>query len=255
MRIKVIACEVFQREIELLADRSEHEFDVLIQAFGLHDTPEELRRATQEAVLTARPEDCDLIVLGYGLCSNGLVGIRAGDVSFVVPRAHDCITLFLGSRERYDREFQEHPGTYYYTCGWIDRKESIEEDGLLRSQQEARRRSRYEEYVAKYGEDNAQFLIEQESLWLTHYDRAAFIHQHIGDVARYREFTQRVAESHGWQYVELEGDDRLLRRMLNGPWVEEDFLTVGAGEVTVACYDGQVIGSRRDGGEGAAATP
>jgi len=38
----------------------------------------------------------------------------------VVPRAHDCITLLLGSKERYAKLFGERPGTYWYSAGWLE---------------------------------------------------------------------------------------------------------------------------------------
>ena len=42
----------------------------------------------------------EAILLGYGLCSNGLVGLTARSIPLVIP-VHDCITLFLGSKEQY----------------------------------------------------------------------------------------------------------------------------------------------------------
>jgi hypothetical protein len=38
----------------------------------------------------------------------------------IIPKAHDCITLFLGSKERYRTYFDAHPGTYWYTPGWVE---------------------------------------------------------------------------------------------------------------------------------------
>ena len=164
MRLKVIACEVVRMEIEaLLAEaggpRAGHEVEVQTLEVGLHDEPEKLREEVQAAV-DATEAGFDYILLGYGICSNGLAGITACDVPLVIPRAHDCITFFLGSRERYHEEFTQHPGTYYYTCGWIEDKEGYqeEEESMLRSRQDAARRARFEEYVEKYGADNAQYL-------------------------------------------------------------------------------------------------
>jgi hypothetical protein len=33
----------------------------------------------------------------------------------VLPRAHDCVTVLLGSRERYTREHAAAPATYWYS--------------------------------------------------------------------------------------------------------------------------------------------
>ncbi len=78
----------------------------------------------------------DAVLLGYALCSNGLVGLTAGKIPLVLPRAHDCITLFLGSKERYLDYFQAHTGVYFKTSGWIERGEGLmqyREDSLFRS--------------------------------------------------------------------------------------------------------------------------
>ena len=37
-----------------------------------------------------------LILLGYGLCGNGLDGLSARHTRLVLPRAHDCIGLLMG---------------------------------------------------------------------------------------------------------------------------------------------------------------
>ncbi len=247
MRLKVIACEVVRMEIQALlteADgpRPEHEVEVQTLEIGLHDEPDKLREEVQAAV-DATGAGFDYILLGYGICSNGLAGITANDVPLVIPRAHDCITFFLGSNERYHEEFTQHPGTYYYTCGWIEGKEGYQGEGesMLRSRQDAARRARFEEYVDKYGEDNAQYLMEIESTWQQHYDRAVFINEGIGDIEASRQFTRGIAKSRGWQYVEIAGSDRLLRALLSSPWPDEVFLTVPPGRQIAESYDGGIV--------------
>ena len=59
-------------------------------------------------------------MLAYGMCGNGLKGIRAGIHTLLMPRTEDCIAIFLGSNEAYRTEFLEHPGTYYLTGGWFE---------------------------------------------------------------------------------------------------------------------------------------
>ncbi len=45
-------------------------------------------------------------------CGGATSGVVARDVPVVLARAHDCITIFLGGRARYEREFETTPGTY-----------------------------------------------------------------------------------------------------------------------------------------------
>ena len=106
MRIHIIACRVFTRELCFYAARSPHIVDITWLPQGLHDTPVQLQKMISDSLdqlyiqmekkmVKHKP---DVIVLGYGLCSNGIVGITSRDIPIVVPRTDDCIALFLGSR-------------------------------------------------------------------------------------------------------------------------------------------------------------
>ncbi|MHC4144446.1 MAG: DUF1638 domain-containing protein, partial [Planctomycetota bacterium] len=122
MRLQFIACKVMQREAYFCAARSKNVVDVVLMEQGLHDTPDELRRQVQKALgntLDIQGHPYDASLLGYGLCSNGIVGLSA-TIPIVVPRGHDCITLLLGSKERYQEYFDSHRGVYWYSAGWIE---------------------------------------------------------------------------------------------------------------------------------------
>jgi len=60
------------------------------------------------------------VVLGYGLCGNGLHGLKAGRHTLLAPRADDCIALLLGSYQAYRREFDAEPATYWLSKGWLE---------------------------------------------------------------------------------------------------------------------------------------
>jgi len=65
-------------------------------------------------------------VLGYGLCSNGILGVQARGQDLIIPRCHDCISFFMGSPEAYRKDFDAHPGTYYLIPGWLsERKDPL----------------------------------------------------------------------------------------------------------------------------------
>ncbi|MCE5198823.1 MAG: DUF1638 domain-containing protein [Armatimonadota bacterium] len=241
MKIKVIACEALTREIRLASARSPHVIDIEYLAFGLHNTPDDLRKTIQEKIDASEGQGYDCIVLGYGLCSRGTANIQARSIPIVIPRAHDCITFFLGSRARYDEEFSTHPGTYYYSPGWIERKEGDVQQGLIEDVQARAYEDKYREYVEKYGEDNAKFLIEQEQQWYQHYTRAAFINMDLGDVAAYRKFTQDLANDRGWEYSEIQGDVSLLQRLANGDWADDAFLKIEPGQKITESFDPKVL--------------
>jgi hypothetical protein len=244
MKIKLIACEVFSRELRIAAAKSKQVVDCIFLPFGLHSTPNDLRARIQSEIDSAEDNNYDYIALGYCLCSRGTANLLARSIPIVIPRAHDCITLFLGSRARYSAEFIEHPGTYYYSPGWIERSDGETEQGYITETKERQMRERYVEYVEKYGEDNAKFLMEQESQWLVNYTRAAFINMNVGNVESYRDFVCRVASSHTWEYQEIEGDMSLIYRLAGGPWSDDEFLIIRPEEQVIETFDELVIGIR-----------
>ncbi len=230
-RYHVVACHVLWRELCYFASLSPHFFTFHWMKQGLHNTPELLKLELQKAV-DAAPDDCDAVLLGYGLCSNGAAGVVARRQRLVIPRAHDCITLFLGSKERYRAYFDSHPGTYWYTPGWIECSVQPGKDrhDILRR-----------EYVEKYGEDNADYLMEMEQGWMKEYSNAAYVDLGIGDASRFKEYTRECARWLGWQCDELEGEPSLVREFVNGQWDAARFLVVEPGQSIVASHDAGIV--------------
>ncbi len=238
-KLVVLSCEVFQREFATLADRVPHDVQFGYQPFGLHDTPSKIAGTLQEQV--DQIKDADAILIGYGLCSRGYVGLTARSIPLVAPRAHDCITVFLGSRDRYTEEFNANPGTYYYSPGWVDhhdaKRSSVDGDA---PQAEAAKATKYAMYVEKYGEDNAKYLLEMEASWTADYKRLAFINTGVGDLPAYRAFVEELAGKNEWNYEELEGNTGLMFRFLNGEW-NDDFLIVPPGHSIQDTVDADII--------------
>jgi hypothetical protein len=110
MRLRIVACEIFFRELSHLAARSPRKVDVEFLPKGLHDQGGGVMRERLQAAIDATdPARHDAVALGYGLCNNGLVGLEARTMPLVLVRAHDCVTAFLGDRARYARYFDERP--------------------------------------------------------------------------------------------------------------------------------------------------
>jgi len=230
-RYHLIACHVLWRELCHFASLSPHVFTVNFVKQGLHNTPELLKVQLQKAVDEA-PEECDAVLLGYGLCSNGAAGVVARTKPLVIPRAHDCITFFLGSKERYREYFDAHPGTYWYTPGWI---ECSLQPGLDRYHFLRR------DYAEKYGEDNADYLMEMEQGWMKEYSNAAYIDLGFSDTLRFREYTRECARWLGWKTEELQGDSGLIQAFVGGEWDPDRFLIVEPGQTIVASHDEAVV--------------
>ena len=106
MRLKLIACEIAFREICLCAANSRNVVDPQFLPKGLHDIETRDMVARLQEEIDGTDEKYGAILLGYGLCNNGTVGLVARNAPLVLPKAHDCITFFLGSRRRYQEFFE-----------------------------------------------------------------------------------------------------------------------------------------------------
>jgi hypothetical protein len=243
MRLLALTCEALARPVYLCAARSRHVVDVRLIRLGLHDEPPNLRAVLQAAVDEAGAP-YDAVVMAYGLCGGATAGLRAGSLPLVLPRAHDCITLFLGSRDRYAAEFTGHPGTYWYVQDSIERDYEGGAFGGVGAVSEAAAQATYEEYVEKYGEDNAAYLMEAMGAWRSHYDRAAFVEMGVADpraVTPVETHARDDADRRGWAFERLAGEVVLVRRLLEGDWDDADFLVLRPGERLAMSYDEAVI--------------
>ena len=244
LRLRAIACEVLARPLYLCAARSRNVVDVQFLRRGLHDTPPVLREQLQAEIDAASAADppCDAVVLAYGLCGGATAGIEARAVPLVLPRAHDCITLFLGGRSRYQAEFIAHPGTYWYATDQVERVQAGDRAGLLGigATSDEELASVYGEYVAKYGKENADYLMEAMGAWRSHYDRAAFVDMGVGDSGDAERRARTEADRRGWRFERLAGDLVLLRRLLDGDWAG-DFLVLEPGQRLEMSYDEDVV--------------
>jgi hypothetical protein len=242
LRLKLIACEIFCRELCAAVARSVNQIDVEFLPKGLHDIGQAGMSSRLAETLAAVDETkYDAVLFGYALCSNGLVGLTARSVPLVIPRAHDCITLFLGSKERYLDYFQGHPGVYFKTTGWIERGEGLSQYHEDSIQHLSGMMQSYEELAAKYGEDNAQFLHEQLSNMTRNYRGLTFIEMGIEPDDRFERQARQEAAERGWTFEKLQGDMTLLQRLVDGRWDDERFLVVPPGGRVAASFDDKII--------------
>jgi len=240
MHLKLICCEIFYREACRLIADSPHRIDVEFLPKGLHDQGvEKMRPRLQECIDAVAPGTVDAILLGYGLCNNGIARLEARHTRLVVPRAHDCITLFMGSRRRYREYFDSHPGTYYHTSGWLERNDPNSAGGET-VQSKLGLFMRYEELVEKYGEENAQYIMETMGDGVEHYDQITFVRVGLPSDAIFQAEAERAARDKGWKFEAVEGSLDLLRRFLFGEW-NEDFLIVEPGQSIAPSYNEGVV--------------
>ncbi|MDR1598772.1 MAG: DUF1638 domain-containing protein [Oscillospiraceae bacterium] len=249
MRIALIACRVFSRELNYYASQSPHAVELTWLPQGLHTYPDRLRQTVQSTIVELERQyaakeshfEADVIALGYGLCSNGVIGLKAGKLPLVVPRTDDCIAVFLGSQERYLNLFNQMRGCYWLNNGWIEYG-WLEEGHVPSSEMLTQRRN---EYAEKYGEDNADFLIETEMSWIGNYHTCAYIESTVYDCPKYRETARRFADENKWERQTVSGDHRMLRMLTDGTWNDEEFLVVPPGYRIAPLYDGRKMAAEQ----------
>ena len=220
-RLAIVGCAVLERETEYYCPDAGAIVGYYPMQQGLHNDPAELRRRVQATIDRIEAEtDAEAIALVYGLCSRGTEGLRAHRCRLVIPRAHDCITLLLGSKERYAAYVAKHPGTYWYSPGWNAHHTPPGPERYARLRAE---------YAERFGEEDADFLMEMEQQWFHTYDRATYVHLTVGASETDKEYTQQCAEWLNWQYDEQAGDPGLLRDLVSGRWDEARFLVLEPG--------------------------
>jgi len=249
MFIKVIACEIAARELYFAAAHSTNLVDLEFLTQGHHDTPARGRAEIQERIEAVPEGKYDAIVLGYGLCSNILLGLTTAHTRLVIPRAHDCITFFLGSKERYRTCFDERPGTYYFTSGWLEcarrrgQQGSIWGGASVPAGATLNLKSAYEAWVKKYGEEEAKYLVEEMSRWSTAYSHGTLIDFEFLQSLNLGEQVRQICNEKGWAYGTLSGNLALLQNLVDGHWPEADYLIVQPGQRVTVTYDEKVIGA------------
>ncbi len=223
-----LTCSALSRTIYALAAHSPHTITVQLLRQGLHNRPKNLRSILQSHIDDVASADCDGILLAYGMCGASTIGLTARDVPLVMPRAHDCITLYLGSQERYQEEFTNHPGTFWYSVDYMEhlQKGSTETLGAANIETEG---EVYEQYIEKFGKETADMLMEEMRKWSSHYTRAAFIDMGLGDQSKVESMARKKAEREGWAFERIQGDNRLLKMLINGDWNDDEFLIVPPG--------------------------
>jgi hypothetical protein len=200
MKVVLLACEVMRDLVRPHLD--DEAVDTIYMDFGLHETPKRMAPALQEKLDAI--EEPSLVLMGYGLCGTGLVGLEAGRHTLVIPRMHDCIAILLGSHREYMKAIGENPGTYYLTKGWLE----AGSDPL----------KEYESYVERYGEKTADMVMDT---MYRNYTQICLVSHSEEGLAENRERAQAVGafckERWGMEYSERVGSDALIAKLLNAP--------------------------------------
>ncbi len=239
-----LGCSILTAEVAAEIPYLDSLVDLKFVPAGFHEQPEVLKKIIQQQIdeieewneLKAKSptsnKTYDAILLGLGLCDNATAGLHSQAIPMVIPRAHDCITLLLGSKESYREYFNKIPENYWYSSGWIKR---MLQPGPERTAELQRI------YHERYGEENSHYLLQSEADWQRKYQQATFIDWELPDNQKCREYTKECAAYLNWSYHEVKGNKRLLRDFLNGNWDEDRFLVIQPGEEIAPSFEESIV--------------
>jgi len=207
-RCKVIACATVLEEMLPLMPPG-----MMYQRleFGLHNEPDKLKASLQNAINAVEP-DVEIILLGYGLCSRSVTSLKSERCTLVIPKIDDCIGIFLGSLDEYNRQHSKEPGTLYFTKGWLEAHENPYDQ--------------MPDLVKKYGEAKARSYFK---ILIKNYTRMVFINTGNYKIDSYRERVIVSAKELNLRYEEINGSNALIKKMLLGQW-DGDFVIAPPGK-------------------------
>lgn len=243
MIFKLLSCDVLVREVSYCIVRCPHTVRPVFTPKGEHNNPVQLRANLQSQIDAAANEKqtYDAVLLGYGLCGNAIAGLIAKRYPLVIPRAHDCTTLFLGSRQAFQCHFADNPSQTWAAAGYSEGGDTVMSDNSTRNFLGLGQD--YAALVEQYGEENAKYLIE--TMRTEHGSDSMYL---IGipetNVPEITDRIRKAATDAELKVVELAGSLRLIQGLLAGNWSEEDYLVVPPGHRITGLYDyEQVISS------------
>ena len=214
METAIIACKTIEDELHHAMRETGCGYPVVWLESGLHNVPEQLRSAVQDALDGL---DAERVLLAMGFCGNSLAGVRARSGEVIVPRVDDCISLLLGSVKRRLEISQEY-AAYFFTEGWLrgERNIWVEHQHMLET----------------YGEEITE---ELEKSMFGHYRTLGLLDCGEKPVEPLIEATKMIADGLHLRQQVIPASVGYLKDLLTGPWPAERFLTVPrGGEITAA---------------------
>ena len=210
----LIGCEVVINEF---CHRIGQDFPIRTIDPSLHVNPDRLRKALQDAI-DQEEKTYNTILLGYGLCSRAVEGLKSRYSNIVIPRVDDCVGLFLGSRDAHLEQIKTEPGTFFLSKGWIETGSTPFEE--------------YKYMLKRFGKQRADQLM---NTMLKHYQRLVFIHMGLNRAcSTHCSYAYSKSTQFGLEYHEMNGSSKLFDDLLSGE-ENDDLQQIGPGETIV--YD------------------
>ena len=213
-KLYVIACAVLAIDMKHSAKKLGLDIEYKFLEAGLHNNPKLLKEKLQAAIDEISASGSGRrIIIGYGVCGKGTIGIQARSIPLTIPKVHDCISMFLGGDQAYKSEFKKYPGTYYLSAGWCEEKT---EPMSQRKQWTyfGDKKLEFNDLVEKYGKNAAQQTFDFLNSWQKNYQRAAFIETGAKKSLKYEKFAREMAAEYKWEYDKIKGSQSLIEKMI-----------------------------------------
>lgn len=213
----IIACSTIRPELQAVMKALGCDDPVIFLDAQLHDRPDELRGAVQREL--DQLTNVDRVLMPFGYCGGTTVGLRTGDFELVLPKVDDCITLFLGSREK-RKAVPDERYTFFLTQGWLDSPRNI--------------LSEYQRLKEKYNQRRADRVM---GAMYGHYHAIGLVDHGLFPLEPQEETTDEIAALLHLERRTLPGTGSLLEKLLTGPYDDGSFLRIGPrSEVTKAHF-------------------
>ena len=236
MLIKFICCDVFTRIACALAAKSPHVVDVEFLPMLTHNEPQKLNRLIKDKLIQNSDRKYDAVILGFGLCGNSVIGLSCS-IPMIIPRAHDCCTIFMGGKEKFIEAFGDILSARWSCTGYFERCHGLNHGNIGTEQLTSYKTSaEYMGYVEQYGEENADYIWETmhpeiETDEVVYINIDGFEHSNSFEV-----YKEEIEKSSKILKI-VDGDISILESLINGDWDDERFLVIPPGKKITGVYD------------------
>ena len=200
----LIACAMMEDEVACAVEHAQEDVLTLWVDRGFHSEPDKLRRELQRNVDWVEERGATRILLAFGLCGNGAVGIVAKSAQLAIPRFDHCVNIMLECGPR-TCQGRAQGGVMYLTRGWTH-------DAA------AAMYSLKDQYVAKYGERRAKRLMEA---MYGGYHAVSLIDNGCYELVDVMDVAQRSADSINVGVQIDPGSNQVLEKLISGPWDDD----------------------------------
>ena len=208
----VISCKMLSDELHKVCEGKKNIPRIIELERGMHNNPKRLQEILQEQI--HENQDVDEIVLTYGLCGNGTLGLMSPKTKLIIPKFDDCISQLLyqdciGRKKR--SEVQK--GHLYVTRGW-----TLDQEAIL---------PQCQNILSIYGADTGKEIINQI---YGGYQQISIIDTKAYDMHQVENYVKNIKKYLNVEVENVCGSTDILEKIISGNY-DDNFIILSPGEV------------------------